>query len=237
MTGYVDSSKPLVIFGMYRPEDYKIFRDHPSEVIIVWQGMDARNLLSSSVEVIKSRPAKHYAISHWIKQSLDNYGIESELFPIHATIDNLECCPRGDSIYFYSSDNLESSLYYYGEMYICEIAHITGLNVIRATASTYTRDELIEVYKKCFINLRLTTYDGCPNTNLEMGLMGRRSVFNGDLPHSIKWDNLYRMCDDITREYETRQNDNSEISADFKEFVNLPNHIFYERTKSISLIP
>jgi hypothetical protein len=224
LTEYVDSERPLIIFGMYNYEDLKIYKSHPSEVILVWQGMDARDL--KWVDDIKWRKAKHYAISHWIKQSLDNYGIESELLPISATIDDLKPCPRGECIYFYSSDISEESANYYGEYMIEEIKRITALEVIRATHETYSRTELIEVYKKCFINLRLTVYDGCPNTNLEMGLMGRRSVFNGDIPHSIRWNNLHQICDDIIREYLNRDKDNRQIAADIKKFVNIPNKIF-----------
>lgn len=209
---------------MYDATDLKIFKNHPSDVTVVWQGMDAKYLVDDDVLFMKK--AKHYAISHWIKQSLDNYGIENELLPISATIDDLECCPRGDSIYFYSSDLSQESADYYGEYMIPFIKHTTGFNVIRATHNTYTKEELIEIYKQCFINLRLTSYDGVPNGILEMGLMGRRSVFNGEIPHCIKWDNIYKLCDDIIHEYVNRFKDNSQISADIKKFVNLPNSIF-----------
>ncbi len=224
LVDYHDSSKPLVIFGMYQAYDAYIFQKHPSDIIVVWQGMDAKDC--QYINIIKSKPAKHYAISHWIKHSLDQYGIESELMPISATIANLKPYPRGENIYFYSSDISIDSANYYGEYMIPEISHITGLNIIRATHETYSRKELIEVYKSCFINLRLTAYDGCPNTNLEMGLMGRRSVFNGNIPHSITWDNLYKLCDSILFEYESRHQDNKHIAADIKKFVNKPNKLF-----------
>lgn len=231
---YLDSLRTLVIFGMYRDHDLYMYERHPSELIVVWQGSDALKL--PWIDRIKAKKAKHYAISHWIKQSLDNYGIENELLPISATIDDLECCPRGDSVYFYSSDQSFESSSHYGEEMIEEIKHITGLNIIRATLNTYNREELIEVYKQCFVNLRLTVYDGCPNTNLEMGLMGRRSFFNGHIPHSIKWDNVYRLCDDLVREYECRHQDNRYISSDIKKFVNIPNKIFYEKSEAIGRI-
>src|SRR5689334_2396777 len=100
MTEYVDSSRPLVIFGMYDYTDLGIYLRHKSDIILVWQGMDARSLQWQ--DDIKLTKANHYSISHWIKQSLDNYGIESELLPISATVDDLEVCPRGEAIYFYS---------------------------------------------------------------------------------------------------------------------------------------
>lgn len=224
LTDYVDSLKTLVIFGMYRDYDLSVYRRHPGDIILVWQGSDAKNMLFP--DEIKKKKAKHYSISHWIKNSLDQAGIENEYLPISATKADLDCCKRGDSVYFYSSDESEESASHYGEHYIEQIKHITGLNIIRATVDTYSREELIEVYKKCFVSLRLTTYDGCPNTNLEMGLMGRRSFFNGDIPHSIKWDNIYKLCDDLIQEYENRHQNNKQIAADIKKYVNLPNQIF-----------
>jgi len=220
LTDYVDSGKPLIIFGLYRPEDFDVFRNHQSEITVVWQGIDARELSPESVELLHSKKAKHYTLSHWLKESLDRYGIESEIKPISATVANLEPCTKGDFIYFYSSNNSESSLDLYGAEMLSEIRKRTGLTIIRANYGLYERDELIDIYKQCFINLRLTKYDGCPNTNLEMGLMGRRSIFNGDVPGSIKWNDVDDICENIIDEYSNRHKPET-ISKQVKDFLNI----------------
>lgn len=220
LTGYVDSSMPLFIFGLYRPEDFEVFKNHNSGITVIWQGMDARYLSDIDLEILKSKEAKHYSISHWIKDSLDQYGIESELMPISATQTNLKPCSKGDAIYFYCSDSSDASIEYYGGHMIPEIRKRTGLRVIRANYNQYPKDELIDLYKQCFINLRLTTFDGCPNTNLEMGLMGRRSIFNGNIPGSIKWNDVDDICENIIEEYVNRHC-LSNLPKLIKDFLNI----------------
>lgn len=229
LTGYLDSSATLAIFGMYRQEDLDVFMSHSGPITVIWQGSDAKNIPVLYRDEILKKPAKHISISHWISASLARHGIPHENIAVSATIDNLEVCQRGDNIYFYSSDESKESADLYGEHMINEIKTRTGLNIIRGTLTTFKREELIEVYKNCFINLRLTTYDGCPNTNLEMGLMGRKSVFNGLIPHSLAWESVDDVCETIMREYDMRHQDNSYISKDIKEFlytnqINFLNH-------------
>jgi hypothetical protein len=224
MKSYFDSTRPLHIFGMYRYDDLKIYLEHPDEVTLIWQGMDAKTL--QWAEDIKSRTAKHIAISHWIKNSLDAYGIKSTYAPVSATIGPANPIPRGDKIYFYTSRISQESSDYYGEFMIDEIHRRTGIEIITTDCNTYTKSALHEVYSSCFINLRLTEYDGLPNTNLEMGLLGRRSVFNGYVPGSIAWNSIDDICESVMKEYHSRHKDNSAISNEVEKFVNSVNKIF-----------
>lgn len=215
---YTNPLLPLVIFGMYREDDYQTLINHESEVIIVWQGMDAKEVNSNWILEIKK--AKNISISHWIKESLNSYGIESELKYLSATEYKNINHPNGDYVYFYCSDDSESSLEYYGANMIDEIEERTGIKIIRTFLNSHTKKQLNEIYKKCFINLRLTNHDGCPNTNLELGLMGRKSIYNGSLPHSIKWTDVNDICQSILIEYENRKKDNKQVSNDFIKFIN-----------------
>jgi len=219
LSRYTDSIKPLMMFGMYRQHDLDVYLNHNSELTLVWQGCDGRDLTDEWAELLKSKPCKHIAISHWISRCLKKKGIAHELKPITATKPKINLKPRGDSIYIYSSDLSKASGRYHGDQYIERIKERTGLNVIRATLKTYNKSDLLKIYEKCFINLRLTKFDGCPNTNLEMGLMGRRSIFNGKIPHSIKWKNIDDICDSIMKEYETRHEDNSKIAKDIYDYI------------------
>jgi hypothetical protein len=100
---------------------------------------------------------------------------------------------------------------------IDEIERVTGIEVIRAKYGQYNKNELKNIYKRCFLNLRLTTFDGTPHTNVEMGLMGRRSIFNGTLPHSIGWSGVDDICQNIMKEYKLRQLPNKHITESFKQ--------------------
>lgn len=221
LTKYTDSVKPLVMFGMYRQEDLDIYLNHQSDIILVWQGCDGKDLTDEWAEQLKARPCTHYAISHWISKRLKKHGIEHQFLPISATKPIINVKPKGDSIYIYSSDLSKESGRYHGDNFIERIKERTGLNVIRATLKTYSKQELYKIYEKCFINLRLTKYDGCPNTNLEMGLMGRKSIFNGNIPHSIKWKNIDDICENIMIEYGTRHQDGTQTAQDIFNFINI----------------
>lgn len=207
---------------MYRQQDFDIVLNHCDKIILVWQGMDAKKIPLEWLGVLKNNiNITHYSISHWGYKSLKKQGIKSKLLPISATKPKLNIKPKGDCIYIYSSDLSKKSGRYHGDNFIEEIKKRTGLQVIRATLKTYSKPELYKIYEKCFINLRLTKYDGCPNTNLEMGLMGRKSIFNGNIPHSIKWKGIDDICESIMSEYENRHQDGIQIAKDIFDFINI----------------
>jgi len=58
----------------------------------------------------------------------------------------------------------------------------------------------MEFYKRSFIGLRLTQHDGLPNTVIELGLMGRRCIYNGDLINAINWRNIQDIIKIINTE-------------------------------------
>ena len=209
------------MFGMYRHDDFEVLRRHRARITLVWQGMDARYLPDEWLPYLKLGHVRHIAISHWISDSLTAYGITSEYIPVSATSGHIYPVKRGNSVFLYYSDPSESSVRYYGADMIPEIQARTGLRVQTATLGEYGKDALRRLYADCFINLRLTQYDGCPNTNLEMGLMGRRSIFNGHIPHSIRWSNIDDICASIMAEYAIRHEPNEHISNDIANFLNI----------------
>jgi hypothetical protein len=213
---YFDSLEPLLFIGMYRQKDFDLFLNHKGEKAIVYCGSDARDLPIEWIEEIKKADA-NYSISNFTKQSLLNHNINSEYYPINATIaDDWKPCKNGDNIYWYYSPNCPEI---YGAEFIDEIEKRTGFNIIKAHLKSHTQKELESVYASCFLNLRLTQHDGCPNSNLQMGLMGRASIYNGDLPHSIAWNNIDDICENIITVYNQRHKPNDIISKDFYNFV------------------
>jgi len=56
--------------------------------------------------------------------------------------------------------------------------------------------QMPEVYAQCLMGLRLTPHDGLAHMVTEMGLMGRRCVWNGEAPGALSW----RSADDIVRQ-------------------------------------
>lgn len=228
---YTRKSHPAVFIGMYNAIDWSTFIKHKGHSTVVFQGMDCKDLTGLTAELLKLKNPRVICISHWQSETLKNLNVEHELIPVSATIvGEQKPVPRGTSVYFYSSDLSPASSEYYGESMLNEIREKTKLNIIRATYNTFTHDQLQDVYKECFVGLRLTQYDGLPNGVLEMGLLGRRTIFNGKIPHAIHWTDVDDICEKINQEYENRNEDNKHIHTDIANFVNIPNNLFYERT-------
>jgi len=212
---YVDWHSVAVFFGMYREEDYlKIVLHNPSHAIIVWFGSDALNLPTEWIGYLKL--STNIAVSKQVQATLKAKGIDSIYYPINAVIpSHYANIPNGDNLFWYYGNAPE----FYGLELIDEIEQRLSIPIVRVGYNALSKDALINVYKQCFLNLRLTPHDGCPNTNIEMGLMGRKSIYNGDLPCSIKWDSIDSICNTIETEYQNRKNDNTIISQEFINFT------------------
>lgn len=222
LADYTDKEGHLVIFGMYREEDFEVCKQHSGPCTIVWQGSDAKNLPQKWVDEFPG-DENHIAISHWGFDALKSRGLKPELKYLSATVPTPELnnCPNGDFVHCYSSNMSNESAKYMGEDMIPEIIMKTGIPVIITALGMYEKPQLFDIYRKCFLNLRLTTFDGCPNTNLEMGLMGRKSVYNGKgMPGSIPWIDVNHVCDIVLAEYERRKEDNSQVSKEVLNFIN-----------------
>jgi hypothetical protein len=210
-----NGSTDAVFFGMYRQEDFnKIISHHHSNTAIVWFGSDALNLPFEWTDYIKQ--TTNIAVSKQVQATLQQKGIYSIYRPINAVIPSYYAnFPNGDNLFWYYGNAPE----FYGLELIDEIEKRVPIPIVRVGYNELNKTEIINVYKQCFLNLRLTPHDGCPNTNIEMGLMGRKSIYNGDLPCSIKWDSIDSICNTIETEYQNRKNDNTNISQEFINFT------------------
>lgn len=216
LSDYTNPNEPSLFFGMYDEQDKELLANHTSHAIVIWQGMDSL----TAEELTFSDNTRHIAISPQISAVLTKANILHKLIPITATRPVMCPEPKGDNIYYYSSDNSPSSLAIYGYDTLRLVAEKVKIPIIHATLDRFSKEELYRVYQSSFINLRLTTHDGCPNTNLEMGLMGRRSVFNGNIPGSIPWNNASDILQAIEREYAIRKEPPT-IHQDVYNFLNI----------------
>ena len=210
---YVDNTKDTLFLGLYREEDFNAFNNHIGSKKVVFFGSDALDIPKDfdlgQVEVI--------ANSERVAETLKSKGFDvSSIIPVNPTIsEQWECVPNGDSLYWYGGNYPE----FYGVEIVDKLEKKLSIEIIR-TEGQYNQAELKDIYKECFLNLRLTPHDGCPNTNLQMGLMGRKSIYNGNLPCSISWDSndIDSLCRKIEDEYKLRKKDNSYISEQFINF-------------------
>lgn len=213
---YTDINEPCLFIGMYRQHEFTTFKKHKGYKAVVFCGSDSKLIAKNWIKPIKTAD-KIYCKSEYVQNTLLQIGIISEIYPINPTdIELWHPCTNGDKIYWYYSRKHHE---FYGSKLINEIQRRINIPIIKAHYQSYSQNELYKIYSQCFLNLRLTEHDGCPNTNLQMGLMGRPSIYNGNLPHSIKWQNADDIIDNIRILYNNRFKDNSHIANDFLTFV------------------
>ena len=201
---YQNEHSYTIFFGMYTTLDYEALKNHKGNAKILWGGTDALKLpefIKKYKDVLKKYT--HIAQSSFIYHTLAAHKIHSELIPITTVnVEDIKPEPIGNSIYFYVGNNTN----FYGAHYIDKIRKGTGLEVIVTKSKEFKRGEVLEMYKKCFIGLRLTPHDGLPHTVVEMGLMGRPCIFNGKgIPGTIEWNNIADIINTILKVHKERK--------------------------------
>jgi hypothetical protein len=200
MVKYTDPNQPVVFMGCYSQLAKAQIMNHKRwPVVIVWSGSDALRLheVTDFVEFCKQNDDKiyHIAHSHWIQTDLKHWGLK--------WIDRV-ILPQDLSPFTYA-DTWGKSVYHYGTTR----GWYYGTPIVKrlrdewqkpkgkpnsfhiANQETYKLPELIEKYRDSFIGIRLTEHDNMGLSAIEMGLMGRRTIFNGNIPCAINYSETY----------------------------------------------
>jgi len=219
---YTDRNKPVFFYGCYYTEPETIKR-HKSLLVMIWRGSDI--LLPGHLKCVLKHPyTKHVAISSFIANDLKNIGVKYKFLPITGSDTSIFLpCPLGDEIYAYVPETRKD---FYG-LPIIEILQKKckyKINIINGY-NKYTREELIKIYSRCFCGFRFTPHDGIANQVIEMGLMGRKSFYNGDVPGAIKWerDNINNILANIDIEAQQISNINHQVANEMKKFIDIGN--------------
>lgn len=188
LSKYENPKKSSIFFGCYKyPQDFSTIINHEALGIIVWCGADSYMINPQKLKAIKEKKnIQHIAISRFIEKDLRNAGISFKRLPINPGKNIADPQSLGDSIYCYAP---KYAYNYYGGKIIDELKEILPNEkfIITKSCTQYPKDQLIKLYKQSFIGLRLTKHDGLPNTVIELGLMGRRCIFNDNIPNAIHW--------------------------------------------------
>ena len=228
LTPYSHSSKdePLLVFGCWGSQlDLAI--NHTAKVVIVWRGGDINMHMHKNPDKLKRvadmKDIKHVAISDFIEEDMKKFGFDYRRFTVPALgNEDIKPRPRGDCVYVYKPK-------VYMAHWIKTIeSEIKDIEFIYAGYTTYKRDELLDVYGKCFCGIRPINHDGLSNSVIEMGLMGRRYAWNGGVSSAVRYETIEDIIEFIYREYENRHQDDyknvaSKLRMDIsdREFLNL----------------
>ncbi len=197
---YKNVNKPSVFFSLW---SFRFIKNHKSFALIIWRGTDIIKLGRGLKRIKKMKNVYHIAISSYIAKDLEEHRIKYKFIPVVGVdLKYFEPCLMGNEIYTYIPEH-NSSKYYnrYGMGIIKKIQKKCKYKINIVIPDQYNKKELVKIYSKCFCGLRMTKHDGLPNQVIEMGLMGRRSFYNGNIPGSIKWnDNIDQIIENIEKE-------------------------------------
>ena len=234
--GYV-SNKPMIFFGLYRPEDFRLAIKHQYKCLIVWGGSDALKFKNGSkmeLQPLLRNTYKffHIAQSKWISDDLKSLNFKHKLLPWYSLDKSkFTCTEKGKSIYIYLPNR------FYGANLFEEVKKklmgkyefiIGGGNLGRERKIPYNK--MPEIYSKCFIGLRLVPHDGLGSTVQELGLMGIKCVHNGNSPSALNYKDIDDIIKHIENEAKTIGLKDEELSKKVDKYLNIDSSFFKVHT-------
>ena len=221
-----DITEPLVCFGMYSKGGMAHIMKHKGLVVIIWSGSDSLNLGQPGYHffarwcIENKNRVFHLAYSKWICDDLTRVGIgyiEKRVFPMEFDKSQFKVCPLGKKIYFYSAGKPRNE--FYGRPTVNKIDKDFGaFNFQHASRNAVPRREVQNYYGNCFVGVRFTEHDNMAMSVLEMSLMGRRHIFNGNVPGALPYTDYDSIIEHLKVEW-MRTKPDKELSQETWEFV------------------
>ena len=224
---------PCLFFGIYNNDDLNRIKNHTGKRFIMFGGSDIKNknIFEKFLKIINKNDVI-ISISKWMKNYMDNIKLKNtylELdlvdYKIFKPIKN-----TGNCIYVYDgegktiTDNLRKKIYNY-DLVSNIIKKLPEYNFIRSSKHNYNYVNMPDIYKKCFIGIRLTEHDGNANTVLEFKAMNIPIVHNHS-DYGLKWENIDDILNHIKIYYikkiDKENNNNLFKIFDFNEITKHP---------------
>jgi hypothetical protein len=222
----IDKNDPLICFGCYTKTVMHWIVAHKGLCVIVWSGSDSMGLKGQTWFVNYCKENKdrirHIAHSHWIQSDLKAVGLEyidKVVFPV--TFDWLRFEPtKGSNLYHYHVRD-KNRYSFYGTDLVNDLEKRKKLPFIKTAfghVELYS-DDLYKLYASCHTGVRLTTHDNMSLSCVEMGLMGRRSIFNGNIPGAIPFADRAEATRVILEAHINKPEPDRLLSEEMREFV------------------
>ena len=199
---YFDINSPCLFFGMYNDEDLKKIKTHHGLKIIIWCGSDANSdnshssqtineikNLSNIIHISKSMSTFNSLKKNNISSILVDYNIVDTLlfYPIPKT-------ELGRNIFIFNGQH-KGRGHIYGEKYYLEVMKkLPRYNYVLSNTLNAKWEDMPNIYKQCFIMMRLTSHDGNANSVQECEAM-EIPVIHNQSDYGLKWRNI----DDIVQ--------------------------------------
>jgi|SaaInlStandDraft_5_1057022.scaffolds.fasta_scaffold01256_4 hypothetical protein len=189
---YEDENINTVYFGVYSTTDINNIKNMKNIKYIIFGGTDVDLILSNKelkklFDEIDNKIILY--ISNNINDRLKYYGYKDAIkFNLYLTDKNIFKKPEslGDSIFIYNGFSKGLEHLYGKNMYEEIIKRNQNFNYIFSNNLNVKNEEMYNIYKKCFIGLRLTASDGNANMVKEMECM-EIPVIHNHSNYGLKW--------------------------------------------------
>ena len=218
--GY-DKYSSCLFVGCYSEDDLNNILNHRGLVVIRWCGSDIKRISENWMNRINQKSnIYHIAISNWIADKLKEFGLKYKFIPLVPNyLDYWKCegieTPK---IYMYGFDER------HGIDIVERVKKDISYTIIHINSCyKYNMKTLYSIYKECFLGLRLNSFDGESATVQEMGLMGRRTIYNGEQPAAIHWEDEQDVIELVNEESKKIGTIQKELSIATKNYFNVGN--------------
>ena len=201
-----NSEGPCLFFGMYNDEDLMTIKNHKGLRIIIWCGDDANSenihsnqtineikKLNNIIHISKSKSTYLSLKMKDISSILVNYNVvnTSLFYPIPKS-------DLGDKIFIFNGQH-KGRAHMYGEKYYIDvIKRLPQYKFIFSNQLNVDWSEMPNIYKQCFIMLRLTMHDGNANSVQECEEMNIPVIHNQS-DYGLKWKNVDDIINHIIK--------------------------------------
>jgi len=204
---YFSQDEPCLFYGCYhKVGDVDTIVEHRGPKVVVWSGSDAAYTKGDVYDPLREvEDIIHVATSECVRNELINSGFHKS-DPIVVPIflcdkERWNPVPLGNKVYVFAHKN-NNWLYNVNltKYVMSKMPDIEFITVFPPMPQEQWAVDPRELYKQCAVGLRLTRTDGISHTSVELGLMGRKCIWNGSLPNAIYWHTVDDIMQAIRRE-------------------------------------
>jgi len=204
LTPYKNKDQPCIFFGMYSDEDLIKIAKHNGLKYIIWGGEDVNpnynHCKSTLNEILQIPNIIHLAISKCIYNRLKQF----QLYPIFVefSLVNKEIFQPiskeelGKKIFIFNGQVPGREHIYGKSIYEQIMKHLPQYEFILSNQLNVPHQQMPEIYKQCFVMLRLTTYDGNANSVQECEAMNIPVIHNQS-DYGLKWNSVNDIINHI----------------------------------------
>jgi hypothetical protein len=216
-------NEPVLFYGLYTNNDLILLINHKGKKKLLFGGSDARyNTFTQNYKLLMKHNIEIVCQSAHLYKKLGKIRYPkylstlrpftpAQIFDFYEP-DNV----KGKNVYIYTSK--KNPEVYGNDIYIPVMQKLKGrFNFIVCEAGT--TNDIKSIYKKCFIGIRLTRFDGLGCTNIELGLLGIKSITNNLSPNCLSWKTVDDVVNHIIRESKTIGQKNPELAVKTLEFI------------------